>query len=128
MLLLRGAAAAASSSSSSSLAQWRPCITEALRCLSTTAATQQQEEQQAREQMKFDLLIVGAGPAGLSAAIRFKQVRGLDITEPRPSTLKTLKPFQHVCAAMCGIHQTLPANTSTWVEAEQHNGRPRSSA
>jgi electron-transferring-flavoprotein dehydrogenase len=34
-----------------------------------------QQEQQGREQMKFDLLIVGAGPAGLSAAIRFKQVR-----------------------------------------------------
>lgn len=28
----------------------------------------------AREQMNYDLLIVGAGPAGLSAAIRFKQL------------------------------------------------------
>jgi alkyl hydroperoxide reductase subunit AhpF len=28
-----------------------------------------------RESLHFDLLIVGAGPAGLSAAIRFKQVR-----------------------------------------------------
>ena len=28
-----------------------------------------------REQMSFDILIVGAGPAGLSAAIRMKQLR-----------------------------------------------------
>ena len=28
-----------------------------------------------RESMHFDLLVVGAGPAGLSAAIRFKQAR-----------------------------------------------------
>lgn len=30
-----------------------------------------------RESMHFDLLVVGAGPAGLSAAIRFKQARSL---------------------------------------------------
>jgi ribulose 1,5-bisphosphate synthetase/thiazole synthase len=28
----------------------------------------------ARESMKFDVVIVGAGPAGLSAAIKIKQV------------------------------------------------------
>lgn len=28
-----------------------------------------------RESMHFDLLVVGAGPSGLAAAIRFKQVR-----------------------------------------------------
>ncbi len=27
-----------------------------------------------RESMEFDIVIVGAGPAGLSAAIRFKQI------------------------------------------------------
>jgi len=74
MLLLK-AAALARGSSRSSLAQWQT-LAAALRSLSTTAALQQQEQQQAqsREQMRFDLLIVGAGPAGLSAAIRFKQV------------------------------------------------------
>ncbi|WOC15193.1 electron transfer flavoprotein-ubiquinone oxidoreductase [Pseudochrobactrum sp. MP213Fo] len=31
-------------------------------------------EMQARESMEFDIVIVGAGPAGLAAAIRFKQI------------------------------------------------------
>src|ERR1700753_1946871 len=31
-------------------------------------------EDQAREAMEFDLVVVGAGPAGLAAAIRFKQL------------------------------------------------------
>ena len=31
-------------------------------------------EQPARERMEYDVCIVGAGPAGLAAAIRFKQV------------------------------------------------------
>lgn len=74
MLLLR-AAAAATRCPSSTLTQLQPCIAAAVRYLSATAAVQsEQEQQQPREQMKFDLLIVGAGPAGLSAAIRFKQV------------------------------------------------------
>lgn len=32
------------------------------------------ENQEPRESMEFDIVIVGAGPAGLSAAIRFKQI------------------------------------------------------
>ena len=38
----------------------------------TTAPTEMQEEP--REAMAFDVLIVGGGPAGLAAAIRFKQL------------------------------------------------------
>jgi len=32
------------------------------------------EQLEPRESMEFDVLVVGAGPAGLSAAIRLKQI------------------------------------------------------
>lgn len=41
------------------------------------------EELEPREQMSFDVLTVGAGPAGLSAAIRLKQIaneKGIDLS------------------------------------------------
>lgn len=43
-----------------------------------TAAADELGTQDTRESMHFDLLIVGAGPAGLSAAIRFKQLAKLN--------------------------------------------------
>ena len=33
------------------------------------------DNSEAREAMEYDVCIIGAGPAGLSAAIRLKQVR-----------------------------------------------------
>eukprot|EP00879_Flechtneria_rotunda_P011331 GHRR01011836.1.p2 GENE.GHRR01011836.1~~GHRR01011836.1.p2 ORF type:complete len:133 (+),score=26.18 GHRR01011836.1:546-944(+) len=48
---------------------------QAARCATTTAAVASEAAgAPAREQMLYDLCIVGAGPAGLSAAIRFKQL------------------------------------------------------
>lgn len=52
----------------------------ALRALSSScaataaAAAEASAAMPAREQMRYDVCIVGAGPAGLSAAIRFKQL------------------------------------------------------
>lgn len=48
------------------------------RYLSASASSIDSElgTQDERESMHFDLLVVGAGPAGLSAAIKFKQVSG----------------------------------------------------
>lgn len=50
-------------------------------CSSTGSLTQRAlaacataEQQQTREQLHYDLCIVGGGAAGMSAAIRFKQV------------------------------------------------------
>jgi electron-transferring-flavoprotein dehydrogenase len=36
--------------------------------------TQEEERMSERESMQYDVVIVGAGPAGLSAAIRLKQL------------------------------------------------------
>lgn len=43
-------------------------------CRPLAAATDAVQQAQPREQLQCDLCIVGAGPAGLSAAIRFKQL------------------------------------------------------
>lgn len=43
--------------------------------ISRVAAVNAEQPNTQREQLEYDLCIVGAGPAGLSAAIRFKQVR-----------------------------------------------------
>lgn len=51
------------------LAGWRLLQSSAWLASETSASSHQ-----AREEMKYDVLVVGAGPAGLSAAIRIKTV------------------------------------------------------
>jgi NADPH-dependent 2,4-dienoyl-CoA reductase/sulfur reductase-like enzyme len=58
------------------LARRKQCSSVAALARSLSADAGAGSEQPApRERMEYDVCIVGAGPAGLAAAIRFKQVR-----------------------------------------------------
>lgn len=63
------------------LSQFLPSV----RNLSSTSLTEEQQEMMnsEREHMDFDVLVVGAGPAGLAAAIKVKQmgqIHGTDLS------------------------------------------------
>jgi ribulose 1,5-bisphosphate synthetase/thiazole synthase len=59
------------SSGGAQRAIWRVLTTRTPRSWARALST----DAPARETMQFDVLIVGAGPAGLSAAIKIKQAR-----------------------------------------------------
>ncbi|KAI7846048.1 hypothetical protein COHA_000414 [Chlorella ohadii] len=69
-----------------------PVLSRADSCLARGYATSVDDDlgtTDKRESMHFDLLVVGAGPAGLSAAIRFKQARHLfGVRLPNPPQMK----------------------------------------
>ncbi len=84
----------------------------------------EQQPQPARDQMDYDLCIVGAGPAGLSAAIRFKQVRvvaGLDDRHPSQSQLQLqhCSPPRTCCRCSRHHHHTLTT------QQKQPNQKPQ---
>ena len=83
----------------------------------TTAAFTSADESVERESMEYDVVIVGAGPAGLSAAIRLKQIN------PETSVVVLEKGSEvgaHILSGAVvdplGIDRLLPS----WGEEEGH--------
>lgn len=80
------------------LARQLPQVVASRLFATSLPAASEEHKLPARERLEFDLCIVGAGPAGLSAAIRFKQVRHMRAIQQ----FKTLKSsaLQH-CSVSC---------------------------
>lgn len=65
-----------------------------------------------RESMHFDLLVVGAGPSGLAAAIRFKQVSRVHAARGMPACSPGLGRLPHA-ATQAGVRCTTAAQLCT---------------